>query len=356
MTAKDPALRILGGCALVGAGLVVLLVVAVTLIGWRLTRDETRGRAEEMFLTGDEARYWCFDLSPEDPGLAALGARVKASADEARDEALKNSPLRFLGVGGGRNPVDEMLPLKIEIAAAEEGWAARAAFSKGVLRIRAAMKVLRWVAGRDLEGTATIRSDGVQITTFRDPGAGARFAITMVGNRVLLADDTDRLVRALSTSGGGAAAVHPSIPDLHESVRTDGEDGWAFAPGPAVASFDVNEADELAFRIVALDAALDGDRALALARTMLPYFAEDAVRLDPDSPQRQGDGRWLVTGRIAGFSAKMRSAVLRFSAERTDEPEEPSATPTPPSPPPSSGPRSGTDGAPTREGTPSPPR
>lgn len=358
-TARDPVFRLLGGCALVVAGLAAIVIVVGLIVGWNLTRDESPERPEEAFLLGDETRYWCFDLKPDDAGLVAVNDKLGASAEAARDEALANSPLRFLPLGHRRNQLGEVLPLKIELALAPDGWSGRVTFTKGVLRMRAMVKVFRWLLGRSSK-EAVLRSEGgVAVTTLHDK-RGSQFAMATVGNRLLLANGSSRLERALALDRPGGVPPDTLVADLHAAVRLPGEDAWAFDARSEVASLDVDPNDALVFRIVvpARDA-MSSEEAMAIARGFLPYVAEEAIRIDEDYPRPGEDGRWLVAGRIPDLSRGLAAAFLRFSASRAEGapwPQSPSAIPPPPSPPTSSDPRSGTPAAPPRGGTPSPVR
>lgn len=364
-TGTDPVLRFLGGCLLVFVGLGAIVLIGALVIGWRLSRDEAPGRPEETILLGDETRYWCLDLKPDDAGLTAVLAKMDAEARAAREEILKDSPLRMFAFAGRRNDIATLFPLKLEVALAPQGaWSGRATFTHGIFRMRAMVKLLRWIVGRDRSQASATVADGVDVTTIVDRKDGVSVSFASVGNRLLLAGDADRLRRALESAGSSAGRLDPAVASLHDSVRLAGEDAWAFAAGPAVASFDVNERDELAFRIVATvpgaaDERTADDRALDIARSFLPHVEADAFRLDEGSPERRPDGSWRIEGRIPDVSRRVAAVFLRFSADRAtrrSEPEEPSAIPSPPSPPPPSGPRSDTPAAPPREGTPSPAR
>ena len=350
---KDPLLRVLGGCALVLGGLVLLVVIAGLVVGWNLTRDVAPGRPVEAFLAGDETRYWCLDLKPDDPGIAAFLANAQRASDEMREETIKNSPLRFLPFRPRGNRIEEILPLKLELAQSADGWTARGTFTKQIFRIRAAVALVRFFMGRDPE--APVGPDGIPFASFHDKRSETRFAMTMVGNRLLAASGPARLAKALATDRADGAAIDPAVPPLHASIRLDGEDGWAFAAGPSVASFDVAEDDALLFRIVVPGSdALDADGARALAHRWIPLVREDEIDLDPKAPSRREDGMWLVEGRVVRLSERVRHGLLQVRDR--DASRSPSASPPPPSPPPPSDPRSGTPAAPKREGTPSPPR
>jgi hypothetical protein len=358
----DPVVKILIGCALIAVGFLALVIVVGLGIGWRLTRDESPGRAPETFLLGDETAYWVLDLKADDPGVKEALQRIHEQSEAAREEALKNSPLAFLGSVRKPNQLAEMLPIKLELAKAPDTWAARVSFSRGTWRMRMGLKIMRWVFGRGAGKGATQAVDGVAVTTIPDPKGNGEFAFAMVGSRLLIAGSSGRLTRALDTSHGVSGVKDPAIDGLHESVRQAGEDGWAFAPGPSVASFDVNEQDQLRF-VIAAPASMDArelpapERALERVHAFLPYFREGVIVLDESAPTVQPDGSWRITGKIDHVSEQLVAMFLRFSAKRADrpsEPETPSATPTPPSPPTSSDPRSDTPGAPKRGESPTP--
>ena len=354
--AKDPVVRFLIGCAVVGLVFVVLVVGGIAFLGWRLSRDETAGRPEEVFLAGDEARYWCLDLRPDDLGLVALIGRLDDEAEAARADALKNSPFRNFPFVRKRNQARQLLPLKLELAAAEDGWSARGTFSKQLFRIRAAIKLMRFILGRDKDNVSRVDAGGVDVTAFHDSRSGASFALTMVGNRVIAANDAPRLERNLAIPDASRPPLDPAIAALHDAIRFDGEDGWAFAPD-AVASFDVNAHDELAFRItVRSEAEMTTEQALSVVKSMLPYLPDQAFQLDATT--RGEDGRTIVSGRVDDLAARLGAMVLRFSATQAEKKRSgtrsPSATPIPPSPPPSSNPRTDTPEAPKRGESPIP--
>ncbi|HEX4825504.1 MAG TPA: hypothetical protein VFV19_14470 [Candidatus Polarisedimenticolaceae bacterium] len=327
---KDPFLRFLGGCALVAGGVLLLVMIAAIAIGWRLTRDVAPGRPVEAFLSGDETRYWCLDLKADDPGIAAFVQNVQRASEEMREETLEHSPLRLLPFRPRGNRIDELLPIKLELAQSDEGWVGRATFSKQIFRIRAAVKLIRFVIGRD--PAAPAGPDGIPFASFGDKRTGKRVAMTMVGNRLLVASAPSRLSKALATDRADGAAVDPKVAALHTSIRQDGEDGWAFAPGPSVASFDVTDGDALRFRVVTVqDAAMTADEARALAHRWIPLVEDDAIELDSGTPSRRPDGMWLVEGRIVKLSERVRRVLLH--ATERDASGSPSATPTPPSPP-----------------------
>jgi len=333
---KDPLVRILAGCAIVFGGLIALVLVVGGIVGWRLTRDETPGRPEEAFLVGDEARYWCFDLEPDDVGLTALERSLEEAADEARREAMRGNPFAsFLG-GGRRGQLRQMLPMRLELALHREGgWSGRATFGRATLRIRAALKIIRWMITRDRNATTTI-VDGIRVTSVSD-ASGLKLAFASVGNRLLAASDVEDLTGALRLPGSGGAAVDPGIAALHESIRREGEDGWAFGPGPSVASFDVDAHDDLTVHVV-IAPGVEGPDPLAELRGFLPHVPEDALVVDPGSPHVDASGATWIEGRITGLADRLGKGLKRVSEKR----ERPSATPPPPSPPPSSDPRTGT--------------
>jgi hypothetical protein len=359
----DPVVKFLIGCGLIAVGVIGLAVLVVVSIGWQLSRDETPGRAAEGFLLGDETSYWSFEFKPDDRGVTHTLQQVHEQAETTREQVLKNSPLSFLGSFRQRNQMTELLPLKVEFAKTPETWSGRVGFSRGTWKVRMASKMVRWFAGRGDEGIARSHDvDGVAVTTIQDPKSEGVFAFAMVGNRLVVAGREERLVRALDTSRGASGVRDPRVDALHDTVRLEGEDGWAFSAGPSVASFDVSENDDLRFRIngpAPVDAreTPPADLAMARVRAFLPYFPDGAFVLDEGAPALQADGSWLISGRIPEFSKKLAAMFLRFSASRTDgptEPREPSAIPSPPSPPTSSDPRSDTPGAPKRGESPSP--
>jgi hypothetical protein len=156
---KDPLVRFLLGCAAVAALLAMILIFGAFVVGWRLTRDETAGRSVESFLIGDETRYWSLDLKADDPGLVALFARFDEINDSTRRSALKGTVFESLPLPRRHARLDQVAPLTFEIAVvlgdSAEGpprptaWAARGALSHGMLRLRAALKMMRWISSRD---------------------------------------------------------------------------------------------------------------------------------------------------------------------------------------------------------------
>ncbi|HZN54414.1 MAG TPA: hypothetical protein VFB67_03760 [Candidatus Polarisedimenticolaceae bacterium] len=348
---KDPYLRILGGCALVVGGCIVLVLVLVGIVGWRLTRDEAPGRAEEAFLVGDETRYWCLDLKPDDPGLRTLGRTFQDAADEARREAVRDSPFRMFIVGSRRDPTQEILPLRLELALRPEtGWTGRATFGRATLRIRAALKIMRWMIARDRDSSTT-DVDGVRATTLTDH-SGLKVSFASVGNRVLVASDLEGLSGALRLPASGGGAPPRPVVALHEVARLEGEDGWAFGPGPSVASFDVTPEDELVVRVALAPGVPPPADAIAEIRKFLPRIPLEGLVVDPGAPKTGPAESTLIEGRIPGLADRLAHRLMRFSAR----PGRPSATPPPPSPPPSSDPRTDTPEGSTHGGTPTPGR
>jgi hypothetical protein len=256
-----------------------------------------------------------------------------------------------------------------------------------VLRMRAALRGMRWLLSRDAAKSTTTDVDGVAVTEMRDKGAS--FAIANVGNRVLAANDASRMRALLQVaSEPKLEALHA----LHADVKLDGEDAWAFLShvrlgglsdplviSSAAASFDVTEHDELAFRVAVTDGGTtDEDRAfrgthddcVAVVSSLLPIFSSDAIELDADGAKAGAAGSMTFSGRISGlskylpglpnriteFAVKSSAKRLEMEAQPPPATGPPAASPTPPSPPRLDGPRTGTPGGPTREGTPKPPR
>ena len=93
---KDPVLRFLAGCAVVVAILAAIVGGVALLIGWNLSRDEAPGRAREAFLVGDETRYWCVDLKPDDVGLAALFTRFNDINEATRRDLVRGTFLEAI--------------------------------------------------------------------------------------------------------------------------------------------------------------------------------------------------------------------------------------------------------------------
>jgi len=357
----EPLTKFLLGCALVVGGLGALVVGGCGIFAWRLVRDENPGRPVETMLAGDETRYWSFDLKPDDAGIAALFARLQSINEESRDRALQNTPLRGLPFPTRQADPHEILPLKLELSVAEDsGWAGRVTMSRGTLRLRAGLKLMRWMISRDPAKAEIVDVDGVQVTLFHE--GAVRAAVASVGNRVLVADGIERLRRLLTETGAGPVARLGGISELHDAIRLEGEDGWAFAadtsvPGPdrplpllgAVASFDLAADDALRFRIEvpAGDGAglstLSADEAVAIVRSFVPRSSPEDIAIDAGSPALDGHA-WRIEGRISDLTRRL---AKRLS-------ESPSAIPTPPSPPPTPDRRSDTPSAPRRGGSPNP--
>ena len=380
---KDPLTRFAVGCVVVVGVLVLLALVGATFVGWRLTRDEAPGRPVERLLLGDETRYWCWDLKPDDAGLIATLDRLERSADAPRDEALARSPLRVLGAFKGRGRFAASLPVKLELALKNppgseslsdlEGWSARLTVSRGVLRMRAALRLVRWLVTRDADAARVEEVDGVPVTTITDPRAGFTVALAAIGNRVLIASDVERVRRLLARDPPEASPAAELLEGLHEGVRLPGEDGWSFSRGidvgggsrtlrvaASVASFDVATDDALAVKVAVLEGGAEGwgklsaAEAVAIVQSHLLRLSADAMVVDQVVPPATPGAAWVVSARIPDLSTKAGVLFERFSASR--ESGWPSATPNPPSPPPPSGPRSDTPGASPREGTPTPAR
>jgi hypothetical protein len=381
---KDPLLRFLAGCAVVAASLAAIVVAIALLIGWQLARDEAPLRATERFLVGDETRYWCLDLKPNDTGLKTLFDRFDEINDSTRRNLVKGTFLESIPLPHRSARLDELAPFTLEISLfmsnPSQGlqlplnWAARGTFSHGMLRLRAVFKVMRWVMSRDAKRSDTIDVDGITVTEVRDKNA--EFALATLGNRVLVASDVSRMRAVLRSSTDTPVSPIADLLALHAGVRLDGEDAWAFlsnvkvggllkpiAIGGAAASFDVNVRDEITFRMVVVDggsadegSAFRGTRedCSAVVSALLPGIPADAIEIDGDGARRGDDGTLEFSGRISGLSTRLAELLGRVTEIR--QRERPSATPTPPSPPPPVGPRTGTPAAPTHEGSPRPPR
>ncbi|HJQ99084.1 MAG TPA: hypothetical protein VJ826_12300, partial [Candidatus Polarisedimenticolaceae bacterium] len=262
-----------------------------------------------------------------------------------------NTPLRGFPIPSRQANPHEILPVKFELAtSAEGGWAGRATMSRGTLKWRAGLKLMRWMIARDPSKADVIDVDGVQVTVIHDKPVTA--AVASVGNRVLVAGSVERMRRLLTDRGGEPAPRLAGISELHDAIRLDGEDGWAFAAdttvdGPdrplpllgAVASLDLGVDDAVRFRIEvpAQDGAglatLSADEAVAIVRSFLPRSQAEEIELDAGSPARDGHA-WRIEGKISDLTKRLQ--------KKLSELESPSAIPTPPSPPPRPDRRSGT--------------
>jgi len=380
---RDPLTKFFIGCAVVAGALVLVALGGAVFVGWRLTRDDAPRRPVEAFLLGDETRYWCWDLKPDDAGLIATLDRLERSAEAKRDEALSRSPFRVLGALSRRGRLAASLPVKIELAIKSppgsqalsdaEGWSARVTVSRGILRMRAAMKIIRWVVTRDPEAATVEEVEGVQVTTIAEPKSGITVAMAAVGNRVLFASDGERVRRLLSPEAPEPSPAVALLESLHESVRLPGEDGWSFARGvelgeapralrvaASAASFDVGTDDALAIKVAVLEGSGDAwgtlspGEALAIVESHLLRLSADAVVLGEVVPPAAPGAAWIVAARIPDLSTKAGALFRNLSAPHASE--WPSATPIPPSPPPPFDPRSDTPGAPPHEGIPTPAR
>ena len=363
---KDPLLRFLGGCAVVAAVLLALGVSILFFAGWQLTRDPAPGRPSETFLLGDETRYWRFDLRADDEGMRALFARFAEINDEKRKAVLRGTIFENLPLPSRKAQLEELAPLTFEIAfvlPAQPGgapsptaWTARGTISRGMFKVRAMVKLMGWIA-KPKAGAGPADVDGVPVTRVGDD-----FALATVGNRVIVASDAGRLGAVLRSAAGTGHPPDGALSALHDSIKLPGEDAWAFASdaaGAAAASFDVNADDELAFRIrMADDGPYDGsaDARLAMAQSFLPHVPADVIELG------ESDGK-TFSGKIVGLSHRFATVLMQRTRPGSREPrpppgapQTPSATPTPPSPPRPSGHRSDTPAAPTRGGSPRPPR
>jgi hypothetical protein len=382
-TSKDPLVRLLWGCALVAAVLVALAVGIALAVGWQMTRDESPGRPVEALFLGDETRYWCVDLKPDDAGLSQLLDRFNKINDERRHALLEGTFLEHIPIPARRARLSEIAPVTLELAMVMSdpgagprvplAWTARGTLSRGLLKMRAVLKVLGWVARPRADEGGPVDVDGIAVTR-----VGPGVALATVGNRVLAASDANRMRMVLASATGGTSPQDPQLQTLHEAVRTQGEDAWAFATditagesakpprvGSAAASFDVTEADELVFRIaVGEGGAFDGTRETCrtVASAFLPRVPLDAIDIDGDGAKAAASGARMFTGRIAGLSKRFAAlAELKTSPRfrergRPGVEEWPSAIPPPPSPPRPADPRNGTPAAPPRGETPRPPR
>ena len=390
---KDPVLRFLAGCAVVVAIVAAIIVGVALLIGWQLTRDEASGRAREMFFVGDETRYWCLDLRPDDAGLAALFARFDEINEATRRDLVRGTFLEAIPFPHRRARLDEIAPLTVEFSQSMSdpanglpvltGWAARGTFSRGLFRLRLAFRVMRFFASRNPDKGASVDVDGVAVTSLRDNDA--TFAFATVGNRVLIANDASRMRAILKRAEDRQGSPLSELFALHREIAIEGEDAWAFASrtrlsgmskpfvlAGAAASFDVNDRDELAFRLIVADGgAIDEaspfpgtpEDCAAVVASFLPGVPVSAIQIDGGGARSRDHGKVEFSGRISGVSKRFAELLAKATAFRLKDrrhlrlaPETPSATPTPPIPPPPSDPRSGTPAGPPRGGTPTPRR
>jgi hypothetical protein len=390
---KDPLVRFVVGCAIVAAILGALAVAMVALVGWQLTRDVSPERPPETFLVGDETRYFRLDLKPGDPGMVALFEHLEAINDATRHDLLRGTFLESLPLPRRRARLDQLAPLTLEVAIAmtdpssglqkAKTWAARGTFSHGVLGMRATIAMMRWAfTHKSSKGRATV-VDGVDVTEVRD--AETQFAVATLGNRLIVASDEDRMRSVLAAATPSQRGGRAEVSALEDAVKLEGENARGFVSrlrtgdlanpvliDAAAASFDVNDHDELVFRIAVRDNPAGEERKLfrgtreeciALASVFLPGIPEEAITLDGDGAQRIASGPLTFTGRIPGLSTRIAAWVAQATAHPgrgrlhwSTGWEMPFAIPPPPSPPPPSGPRTGTPAAPPREETPKPPR
>jgi len=383
---KDPLVRFLWGCALVAALFAALVVGLGLAIGWQLTRDKAPGRPVEALLLGDETRYWRVDLTTDDPGLTLLLQRFNEINDERRRALLHGTFLEHLPIPSRKARLSEIAPLTLELALVMSdpgdgpptpvAWTARGTVSGGVmkLKMRAALKVLGWVTRPGAKEGGPVDVDGISVTRI-----GPGVALASVGDRVIATNDAARMRSVLESTKAATSMQDPRLASLHESARTPGEDAWGFAtdltvgdPSPrkpvglAVASFDVNDADELRFEVAVADGGVfDGtpEACRDVASAFLPHVPKDAIDIDPESARVAPSGSRTFTGRISGLSKRFAALAELRSSPRFRETERPvggsrspSAIPSPPSRPPPADPRSGTPSGPRREETPKPPR
>jgi hypothetical protein len=342
---------------------------------------------------GDETRYWCVDLKPDDAGLAALFARFDEINEATRRDVLRGTILEAIPFPHRRARLGDVAPLTIELSqsmgepanglAISRHWSARGTFSHGLLRLRLVLRVMRFVASHKADASDTLDVDGITVTAMRDHGV--EFAFASVGNRVLVANDASRLRTILKGADDRAGSPVPELFALHREIALTGEDAWAFASrmrlpsmskplaiGAAAASFDVNERDELTFRLIVAKGGapeewspspLTAEDGAAVVASFLPGIPVTAIEIEGEGTPRPDHGAVEFSGRIAGLSKRFAELLMRASAFRSKErshlrfgPERPSATPIPPTPPPPSDPRSDTPGEPRHEGTPTPRR
>jgi hypothetical protein len=372
---SDPALKFLGGCALVVGALVAIVILVGGLAAWRLVRDETPGRPEETFSLPDDTAYGSFELRPDDPGLQALLQHLKEGAERLRRESGPQSPFAGLRMPRRNSDLAQIFPMRVELADGAAGWAVRVTMSKQVLRLRAALKVMRWFMTRDGRQADSAEVDGVAMTTLR-PHGEAIAAFAMVGDRLLVAEKSDRLHANLSShrEAEGARGRPPDETDAyHDAVRRSGELGWGFrlgieaiadgrhrSVGRETASYvlDADGVLDIAALFDLCDTCsleiLDAAAARTIVAAVAPGVDPAAIVLAEGSPRRTGDRQWRIEATIPDVATKLEEAFAKAMAPPSREP--PSATPPPPSPGRTSGPRNGTRAAPPRGGTPTPPR
>jgi hypothetical protein len=394
---KDPVVRFLAGCAIVAAVCAAVFVAAVLLVGWQLAKDETPERARESFLVGDETTYWCVDLKPDDAGLVNLFARFNEINDATRREILRGTFLEGIPFPRKHARLDDLAPFTLELALSGDAstrepdlprhWAARGTLSRGMLRLRVALKLMRWAVSRKPgPGTAEILDvDGLKVTHVSDRDKHVEFAVATAGSRVIVTSDADRMRTALQPEGTAPTANLDHAVAVHRRLQHEGEDAWAFlanarvGDGPtrhaissAVASFDLNDRDELVFRMIVDGgaSAVEGDafrgtrdECSTVIAAFVPGIPLDAIELDGGGARRLEDGNFELSGRLPGVSTRLAALAtnvtgfrLREALHQRLERESPSATPTPPSPPKQPDPRNGTPAGTTHEENPTPRR
>jgi hypothetical protein len=379
---NDPVFKFLAGCALVAGGLIALCVVVASFVGWKLVRDETPARTEELFPDGSESRYWCLDLRPGDAGVQALLDHAAEINDATRKQAVHGTFLEGVPLPSRHARLDDIAPLKLEFSMfltepwkgpqTADGWAARGAFSHGVLRLRAAVRLMGWLFARKSGVVEPIDIGGVHVMHAK--GKDLEFAVATVGNRFLVTSSDEGMKRLLETTHSPQPYV-PELDPLRKAVRLDGEDAWALErdfivrdpPHPvsvtrSAASFDFNDQDELRFRIavgnvVGTDhvSIFDGssDTCRAVASSYLPGLPPLAIEIDGEGATSLDQQTQIFSGRVANVSGRLGALVGRFS-EKAEEEARPSATPTPPSPPSTSDPRTDTPAGRPHAGNPTP--
>ena len=182
--------------------------------------------------------------------------------------------------------------------------------------------------------------------------------------------------------------IRRSCSALHDGVRLDGEDVWAFASTRALdglsdlssfrarwhrststsatSSPSSGRDGRAAQRTKAAHSRGTHDECVAVVSSLLPVFSPDAIELDTEGAKAAQRDRWCflgasrssrstsrppeATGRDCRDVYREAAGSAGAAAARAGTP---SATPIPPSPPQPVGPRTGTPGGPTHEGTPS---